>query len=76
MRQALDLSCHSAIEFLLVLWREEKNSLCICNPCVPPEVSAVEITGDTDTPSGSSFFVVAVPELGHRQSCFSYLFVY
>lgn len=75
MRQALDLSCHLAIGFLLVLWREEKNSLCICNPCVPPEVSAVEFTGDADAPSGSIFLVV-LPELIHCQSCFSCLFAY
>lgn len=58
MRQALDLSCHLAIEFLLVLWRGEKNSLCICNPCVLPEVSAVEIIGDADAPSGSIFLLL------------------
>lgn len=58
MRQALDLSSHFTIEFLLVLWREEKNSLCMCNPCVPAEVSAVEFAGDADAPSGSFFFLL------------------
>lgn len=62
MRQALDLSCHLAVGFLLALWREEKNSLCIYNLCVPPEVSVIEFTGDADAPSGSIFFVVVVPE--------------
>lgn len=44
--------------------------MCISNPCVPPEVSAFEFTGGTDALLGSIFFI---PELGHSQSCFSYV---
>lgn len=52
------------------LERGGKLSLGISNPHIPPEVSAVEFIGGTAALFGSIFFI---PELGHSQSCFSYV---
>lgn len=52
-----------------LLEREGKLSLCLMNPCVSPEVSAVQSVGDADVLFGSFF---SVCELGHSQSCSSY----
>lgn len=41
-----------------LLEREGKLSLCLMNPCVSPEVSAVQSVGDADVLFGSFFLFV------------------